>query len=290
MTNMYLEIWKAFFIILPCAVVCRVSTVLGHTSVRDLRIGSHELIKMADTSLRELLEEMRSSNTGKTQNARDMCAQTLVERVLLPHADLSGASSLLAEFGGTLSDKVEKVKGHVGYLESRGYAGSICACKPCSVCFDESARPLVLFVDMSAVPQHHSQFLFVQETCLSPHGQSKFLHIQDLQQRVDATRKQEESVRRRRASVPTPSASTRCHGVPASTTGRKMAGPTSTLAGWFWGLFAPFLEGRFLAILLALTAVRFLTSGGANKCASRLCLLHACAQPDSLLLLVLRPV
>jgi hypothetical protein len=90
--------------------------VLGHTSVRDLRIGSHELIKMADTSLRELLEEMRGANTGKSQAARDMCAQTLVERVLLPHSDLTGASSLLAEFGGTLSDKVEQVV--FGYLQS----------------------------------------------------------------------------------------------------------------------------------------------------------------------------
>jgi hypothetical protein len=99
-------------------------------------------------------------------------------------------------------------------------------------------------------------------------------------------------VRRRRSGVPTASAGTRRRGLPASTTGKQLEAEASTLAGWMRRVCAQWSQGKILAILVALIAYRFLIGGGTNsiKCAPRLCILHASAQPDSVLALIVRPV
>lgn len=88
---------------------CRVTVALAHVSARDLRIASRDVLSLAETALRSELEEHSASTSVKARSMCDMCAQTLVQRVFLPHSNVKKAADVLEEFRESLSPPLHEV-------------------------------------------------------------------------------------------------------------------------------------------------------------------------------------
>lgn len=83
---------------------------MGARSASGLRVAPHFVVKEASTLLGEALAEASSSGAGGSA-ACDMCAEALVEKVLLQQQnDSSGAQAALDKHRGKLSKGVREAR------------------------------------------------------------------------------------------------------------------------------------------------------------------------------------
>jgi hypothetical protein len=59
--------------------------------------------------LTELLDENKDAKDRSAKLKCDMCAETLLQRVYLPHDEVGSASLVLEQYGASLSEKTREV-------------------------------------------------------------------------------------------------------------------------------------------------------------------------------------
>jgi hypothetical protein len=98
--------------------VCRAQLSLSNSSARHLRVAQPSALNAADSLLREALAEA-SAAPKKQQATLDMCAEALVEHVLLrQNNNWQGAEAFLKEYKAKLSSGTAKVCAwHGAWLE-----------------------------------------------------------------------------------------------------------------------------------------------------------------------------
>ena len=99
----------------------------SQASVRDLRVIPHDLVKKADTALREQIEQATAKDDRRSRMVVGMCVESMVQHVLLPQEDAAGAQSLLHQHEPKLQKKTCEVRLATAPSRDR-HVSALCVC------------------------------------------------------------------------------------------------------------------------------------------------------------------
>jgi uncharacterized protein YceK len=88
---------------------CRVSIELEGADPRRLRIGSHDSLRKSEEKLKAVISEAQEGAAASSK-VIDMCLRVLIETVLLPHAQLHKAETLLVEHADHINRDTHEVR------------------------------------------------------------------------------------------------------------------------------------------------------------------------------------
>ena len=90
--------------------LCRVTTLMAGVSARELRPAAHGTARQAEACLQTELDAVAGKTDRSSKAVRDMCAQTLVEEVLLKQDRVTDAQTFIDQNGTDLGSETSEVR------------------------------------------------------------------------------------------------------------------------------------------------------------------------------------